>query len=492
MDVRGRRLRKQSDEATAFISSMAFDGQIARHVTRVNTAHMVSLLEEGEVPTRAGVRCLRFLSKAHLDDLADGSAEDFHQLLEQRAVDALGVEVAGYLNLGKSRNDQVATALRMEVREQLIGLLRAVVALQQAALRVAVRDGTGLVPGYTHLQRAQPVTLAHHFFACFDSLQRNVERIFALYRRLNVSPMGSAALGGTEVKVDRLRVAKLLGFEGITANSIDAVSSRDFALEALSCACLVMIDVSRLAEEQVLWSSKEFGFVEVADEYSASSSIMPQKKNPVVAEIARAKCGSVMGSFVAVASILKGLPYSYNLDLQEITPNLWRGLGDACSSTSMMAKSLSSTKFNVSAIAESMRGDYSTATALANYLVRDHGVSFRQAHAMVGELVRISLEEGITLPEAVQEKLPAISSRIAKRITIAPDLAESILEPSNYLSSISTPGGSNPASIQREIRRRSSTLDQTRSAIRKLESSLAASERGLSKEAMRIATEVKR
>jgi argininosuccinate lyase len=470
---------------------MAFDGQIARHVIRTNMAHMVSLVLEGEVPKAAGARCLRFLSRTQ-SGAGTYSAEDIHQLLEQRAVDALGVEVAGYMNLGKSRNDQVATAIRMETREMLVSLLKAVASLQAATLEVARKYGTGMIPGYTHLQRAQPVTIAHHFFAYFDSLQRDAERILELYRRVNVSPMGSAALGGTDIKVDRERVAELLGFAGTTANSIDGVSSRDFVVEALSCACLVMIDVSRLAEEQVLWSSKEFGFVEVADEYAASSSIMPQKKNPVVAEIARAKCGTVIGSFAAVASILKSLPYSYNLDLQETTPHLWRALSDATSSASMLAGSLSSARFKLAHIRDSMKNDYSTATSLANHLVKSYGVSFRQAHAIVGELVRVSLEGGITLGRAAHESLPAVSERLAKPMTIGLEEAEEILDPTHFLSSVVTEGGTNPRFIPTGLRRRIASLKKTRGSISELKSSMLLSERKLSREAARIAAEVRR
>jgi argininosuccinate lyase len=471
---------------------MTFDGRIARHVVRTNMAHLVSLVREDQVPRAAGAKCLRFLSKTSPSPAEGAVAEDFHQELEQRAVDSLGVETAGYINLGKSRNDQVATAIRMEARQMVISLLEGVAGLQEAILGVARKHGTALVPGYTHLQRAQPVTLAHHFFAYFDSLQRDVERLLQLYVRLNVSPMGSAALGGTDVKVDRRLVASLLGFGGVTANAMDAVSSRDLVVEALSCACLVMIDVSRLAEEQVLWSSKEFGFVEISDAYAASSSIMPQKKNPVVAELARAKCGSVLGSLVAVASILKSLPYSYNLDLQETTPHLWQALDDSVSSTTMLGRALSTSRFNFAAIENSMKDDYSTATALANYLVRKHSISFREAHTIVGELVKVSLGEGIPLGQAASERLVAVSSEVAKRMTVDRETADAVLDASNYLRSIATEGGSNPAFIPQGLRSRSASLKETMASVSKLKASLAASDRRLQREVSRISAGVRK
>ena len=471
---------------------MAFDGQIAGRVIRTNMAHMVSLVRAGQVPRITGARCLRFLSSAPAVVEPGAVAEDFHQQLEQEAVDSLGVDVAGYLNLGKSRNDQVATAIRMEARGQLISLLEAVSGLQNVILAVVRRCGKTIIPGYTHLQRAQPVTIAHHFFAYFDSLQRDVQRLLQLYDRINVSPMGSAALGGTNVKVDRKLVADLLGFRSVTSNAMDAVASRDLVLECIWCATIAMVDMSRLAEEQILWSSKEFGFVELADEYSASSSIMPQKKNAVVAEIARAKCGSVIGSLMAAVTIVKSLPYSYNLDLQETTPHLWRALADSTSSVTVLSRALSTMKFNLDAIGRSISNDYSTATALANHLVERGDISFRQAHAIVGELVKASVDDDVLFADVVSRSLPAVSSKIAKRILMDKREVEETLDPSAYLESITTEGGSNPRFIPTELEKRSASLDATTHSVSTLKTSLASSERRLQREVGLITKEVKK
>ncbi len=491
MDVRGRRLRKRSDEVTAFTSSMAFDGQIARQTIRTNMAHMISLIEGKEVRRDVGRKCLAFLSAAPLTVRRGAIAEDFHQLLEQQAVDALGVEVAGYLNLGKSRNDQVATAIRMELREEIVSLVVAARELQSSLLNIARISGRTVIPGYTHLQRAQPVTVAHYCFAHFDAIQRDVERLIQLYARVNVSPMGAAALGGTSVRVQRRLVAELLGFEGIVANAMDAVSSRDFAVEALAVASILMLDVSRLSEELVLWSSKEFGFIEISDEYAASSSIMPQKKNPVVAEMARAKCGSVLGALTAVTTILKSLPYSYNLDLQETTPHLWRGMGDAISSVRMMGGMVSTMKFNAHAIGLSIRGDYSTATALANYLVSKRRISFREAHAIVGELVAISAEEGTPFESTVAQRIGVVSSRISKKISISEETAREILEPEGFLAAVVTEGGSNPANIPHEVEKRSRQLSGSGIRIAWIKTSLSSSERKMERRVEAITREVK-
>ncbi|MDV3293329.1 MAG: argininosuccinate lyase [Nitrososphaerales archaeon] len=487
MDVRGRRLRKQSDDVTAFTSSMAFDGQIASAVIKVNMAHMVSLVESGEVDAAVGGKCLGFLTRASPSVSPGTLAEDFHQFLEQQAVDSIGVETAGYLNLGKSRNDQVATAIRMRMRERITDLLSEIAALQRTILEVARKHGAEMVPGYTHLQRAQPVTLAHHYLGYFDAFQRDAQRLFQLYARVNLSPMGSAALGGTSVNIDRDRVAKLLGFEGITGNAMDSVASRDFATEALACAALTMVDVSRLAEEFVLWSSKEFGFVEVSEEYATSSSIMPQKKNPVVAEVARAKFGSVLGALVAALSISKSLPFAYNMDLQEVTPHVWKGLDDTINSVEMIGRVLKTCRFNLKAVADSMREDYSTATALANYLVQKHRLSFRQAHAIVGELVRYSVDEHVPLEAAAAKHMSTVSAKLARRVKIDEATVRKVLDPTNFLTGIRTKGGSNPKFITAEVGARSVLLGKNVSALAGLRSSLKRSESLLAKAVRRMA-----
>ncbi len=451
---------------------------------------MAELMKAGEVDRQTGAKCMKFLLGASPDISPDTKAEDFHQQLEQQAVDALGVETAGYLNYGKSRNDQVATAIRMELRVRLTDLLGAVTNLQQAMLRLVGKHGKTLLPGYTHLQRAQPVTLAHHFFAYFDAFQRDAERILQLYARVNLSPMGSAAMAGTAVKLDRKVVANSLGFSGVVRNAMDAVSSRDMAVEALSCATMTMLDASRLAEEMILWSSAEFGLLELADTYAASSSIMPQKKNAVAAEMVRAKAGSVMGDLVAACAILKALPYSYNLDLQEVTPQLWRAQDDTTNSIRILAGAVSSASISPKS-KESVSNDNSTAVALANYLVKMHKISFRQAHAVVGQLVRISVETGKPLQEVASSKMASVSAKFGKRIIIDPVTVKNVLDPEKFLESIATEGGSNPRFVAGGLKVREKELSLTKSELSGLVSSLKASERKLHATASGFAREVK-
>lgn len=490
MDIRGPRLRKPSDEALAFTSSMASDGRIARHVIEVNMAHMAALMQAGEVDRKAGAKVMKFLASASSEISPGTKAEDFHQQLEQDAVDVLGVDTAGFLNYGKSRNDQVATAIRMELRLQLTGLMGSVAGLQQAVLKLIGKSGTTMIPGYTHLQRAQPVTLAHHFIAHFDALQRDSERMLQLYERVNLSPMGAAAMAGTAVRVDRKSIALALGFSGIVRNAMDAVSSRDVAVEALSCATMTMLDASRLAEELILWSSAEFGFIELSDAYAASSSIMPQKKNAVAAEMVRAKAGSVLGDLVAACAILKALPYSYNLDLQEVTPQLWRAMDDTTISVNMLAGILASLSVRKHA-QQSVANDNSTAVGLANHLVKEHGISFRQAHAIVGQLVRVSVETAKPLDVVASSKMASVSAKFGKRITIDGKTAKAVLDPGRFLEKITTEGGSNPRFVAGELRIREKELAQTRSSLSQISSSLRMSERRLQTITSGLAREVK-
>jgi len=492
MDIRGPRLRKPSEGALSFTSSRAADGRIARHVIAVNVAHMAALVKAGEVDRDVGAKCINFLLGASPEISPNAKAEDFHQQLEQQAVDALGIETAGYLNYGKSRNDQVAAAIRMELRERLNVLVSAIADLQRGLLGQAEKHGTALIPGYTHLQRAQPITLAHHFFAYFDAFQRDSERARQLYARVNLSPMGGAAMAGTTLRVDRKAVAAYLGFNGIVRNAMDAVSSRDVAIEALACATMTMVDASRLAEELILWSTSEFGFVELDDAYAASSSIMPQKKNAVAAEMVRAKAGSVMGNLVAVCAILKALPYSYNLDLQEVTPQVWRALDDTIDSMAIMGGMVSSASTIPERLRRALVDDNSTAVALANYLVKEQDISFRQAHAIVGQLVRTSSETGKPLQEVASAKLASVSSKLGKkRIAIEASVARDLLDPENFVEAITTEGGSNPKFVASGLKVRRKELEFTGSELSEMKASLRTSERKLNTVASGIAREVK-
>jgi argininosuccinate lyase len=450
--LRGSRVKRSNRKANDFTSSVSFDGPLSRHVVAINMAHMLSLVRSREVGNKVGAECLGFLDRLPDRMKVDPSTEDVHHWLEQKAVASIGMDAAGFLNLGKSRNDQVATALRMETRDRLLQVLRAAKGLQTSLLRVMARYGQLPLPGYTHLQRAQPTTVFHHMQSHFEAVAEDAERLTQLYARVNLSPMGAAAFAGTSIKVDRASVASWLGFDGLVKNSMFAVSSRGFLLETLTTLEILMVDLSKIAEELVLWSSSEFGFVELDDEYSATSSIMPQKKNPVVAETIRAKCGSVIGEATAAFTIAKALPNAYNLDLQEMTPHLWRAFGDATSSVSLMAGMLASAKFESVRLTEAVKGDMSTATELANELVRAHGVPFRQAHQIVGELVRIALDARATLEETADDFLGEVSEKVTGRaIKIDKARLRAVLDALKTLMLIGSAGGANPRFAKRQV-----------------------------------------
>ena len=450
--LRGSRVKRSSKRANDFTSSVSFDGPLTRHVVKINEAHMLSLLASGEVAAGPGVACLRFLDGLPERMRVDSSTEDVHHWLEQKAVSSIGMDAAGYLNLGKSRNDQVATALRMEDRGRVLRIVREAKALQGSLLRVMARYGVLPIPGYTHLQRAQPTTVFHHMQSHFEAVADDIGRLTQLYARVNLSPMGAASFAGTSVKIDRASVASWLGFDGLVNNSMFAVSSRSFVLETLSVLEILMVDLSRIAEELILWSSTEFGFVEMGDEYSATSSIMPQKKNPVVAETIRAKCGSVIGDATAAFAIAKALPNAYNLDLQEMTPHLWRALDDATSSVLLMAGMLATVRLDAARLKEAMKEDMSTATELANELVRAYGVPFRQAHQIVGELVRLAIERDLGLETTADESLGEVAKKVTGRaIKIDKARLRAVLDALKTLRLIGSAGGANPKFTTRQL-----------------------------------------
>ncbi len=483
--LRGSRVKRSSKKANDFTSSVSFDGPLSRHVVAINKAHMLSLIRSREVRAKVGKECLGFLDRLPPHMKVDPSTEDVHHWLEQKAVASIGMDAAGFLNLGKSRNDQVAAALRMEIRDRVLQILREAKALQTSLVRVMARYGQLLLPGYTHLQRAQPTTVFHHMQSHFEALAEDTERLIQLYGRVNLSPMGAAAFAGTSVRVDRTLVANLLGFDGLVNNSMYAVSSRSFVLETLADLEILMVDLSKIAEELVLWSSSEFGFVELGDEYSATSSIMPQKKNPVVAETIRAKCGSVIGEATAAFSIAKALPNAYNLDLQEMTPHLWRALDDATQSVSLMGGMLASAKFEPVKLSEAVKADMSTATELANELVRAHGVPFRQAHQIVGELVRIAVEAQVTLEAAAEDFLGEASKKVTNRaIKIDKVRLQAVLDALKTLMLIGSAGGANPRFAERQA-------VQNKKEIQKLSSWLEEKENKLNESRIHLRNEVR-
>jgi len=369
-----------------YLSSRDADRRIFHSDLLVDKAHLLMLKEQNLISEEI---CSWIM--AAIDDLMDdgpqalGPGEDVHEAIEAYILQKVGPE-GGRMHTGRSRNDEVAACIRLSLREEMLSLMAGQIDLLKTMTGLAAEHTETVIPGFTHTQHAQPTTLAHHLLSHLDAAFRDLARLEEAYSRVNQSPLGAAAFASSGFKIDRNLTARLLGFEGLVENSMDAVSTRDFILEALSDLAIEMVNLSRLAEELVLWSSSEFGYLELDNLYASTSSIMPQKKNPDTAELARARAGSVLGSLVAAFSICKALPMSYNRDLQEVTPHLWRAIDWTASTVRILEGCLSSLKINKEQLEKSSGAGFSTATEIADSLVRATGMPFRMAHSIVGRI----------------------------------------------------------------------------------------------------------
>ena len=399
-----------------FNASLAFDKRLWPYDIQGSISHVKMLGECGIIP-QADAETIANGLETLAADLEAGTAalspdaEDVHMAVESLLTERLG-PVAGKLHTARSRNDQVATDLRLYVRDAIDGLRQQLADVQETLVKLAESHLDTLLPGMTHLQHAQPVRLAHHLLAYFWMLDRDRERLQQARARVNKLPLGAGALAGTTFPINRERVAELLGFDGVIPNSLDAVSDRDFAIETVSALALVMVHLSRLCEELILWNSPEFGWATMGDNVTTGSSIMPQKKNPDVAELVRGKTGRVFGDLMALLTLMKGLPLAYNKDMQEDKESVFDALDTAQVCLSVINTLLQNTEFNTSKMAASLRGDFSTATDLADYLVRQD-LPFRQAHAVVGKIVGDCVRRGITLEDLTAEDLVAASPLFA-------------------------------------------------------------------------------
>lgn len=374
----------------------------------------------------------------------ESGAEDVHTWVEQRLIERVG-ELGKKLHTGRSRNDQVATDLRLWSRAAIEARVRQIRDVQRALLSLAEANEALVIPGYTHLQRAQPVLLAHWALAYVEMLERDAERLADARRRGNRCPLGSAALAGTAYDIDREALARDLGFDGPTTNSLDAVADRDFVAELLGTAALCAVHLSRLAEELIIYSTAEFGFVSFADELTSGSSIMPQKKNPDALELIRGKCGRVLGHHVALVVMLKGLPLSYNKDMQEDKAALFDAMSELSLCLRLAARVLETSVWNDEPCRRAAEGSFSNATELADFLV-ERGVAFRDAHHQVGQLVRGALDRGCGLEHIelreMQRIAPAVDAAVFDRLRV-----ESALERR------ATVGGTAPARVAEQVRR---------------------------------------
>ncbi len=455
--LRGGRLKEpRPPEVAAYCSSIYQDERIFGADIQVDLAHVVMLTRKGIISAKDGaliLQALRKIASEGFDALnPNPSLEDVHVAIESKLIGLLTEEVGGRMHTGRSRNDEVATCIRLSLRAELAAIMARVLELIRVFLAVAEQNVDTVMPGYTHTQHAQPVPLAHHLLAHVDALTRDLARLQAAYGRVNLSPLGAAALAGTGFPIDREMTASLLGFSGLVENSMDAVATRDFILEALAALAVLSVNLSRFAEEMVLWSSSEFGFVELPDAYSSTSSIMPQKKNPDVMELTRAKSGRVTGDLTAALMMVKGLPLTYNMDLQDVTPRLWDGVDTVKATLPVLAGAVKALKVNRDVMAARVREDFSTVTELADTIFRETGLPFRTAHRIVGTLVTEAIRTGKKPLDLTAKDLDAASlSIIGKPLGLSDETIRRALDPVRCVEVRKSTGGPSPEQVARMI-----------------------------------------
>jgi argininosuccinate lyase len=447
--LRDGRLSAVRKDVAKFTSSIEDDAKLAKAVVAINKAHVIMLTEKEIIKKQDGVKLLQALDKLSSIEL-DSSTEDVHMALEEAVLREAG-EAGGNLHIAKSRNDQVATAIRMQLRNELLNLMRAVSHVQDHLMEVSEEHLDTVILEYTHLQPAQPVTFAHYLLSYYAALERDLQRLQSAYARVNLCPLGAGALATTSFPINRDRTAELLGFDGLAENSIDAVGSRDFITETLAVLTLTAVDLSRFAEDLIIWSSPSFGVVEIPDEFASTSSIMPQKKNPEVLEVIRAHASYVLGDFVASVAVVKSLPSTYNLDFQEITPRLWAAMENVYASLDMFHKLLPKLKVTVD-VSGKANASFVAATELANVLVRKYDFAFRTAHKVVGTFVKSLIESKLTFADATPVMLQKVAEESVniKLIVGAEDL-KALADPLALVEACNVKGGPAPTEVKKAL-----------------------------------------
>ena len=471
--LRKGRLASRRDDVIKFTSSIKDDVRIAPAVLEINKAHTIMLVEQDIICREDGVKLLKALLNVVLKARYDERIEDIHMYIEEEIFKITGVEKGGNLHVAKSRNDQVATAIRMKLRQELIEVEKTIVSLQKALVNLAKDNSETIVIGHTHIQPAQPVTFGHQLIAYVDSLQRDFDRIKESYLRINVSPMGACALATTSFPISREKVAELLGFEDVLENSIDAIGTRDFLIEAMWCLTVLAIDVGRIVEDLLLWSSYHFDMLELPNDFVSTSSIMPQKKNPDLLEVIRARMKLVIGYFTTCINIVIGLPSSYNLDFQEITPLLWASMDQILECMSMLTKLIPNVRIKKETTLKKAVESLSTSTELANVMVRKYGVPFRTAHNIVGAIAKHLVDKGFNHSMVTPKLISSISHRIGGLdLNMDEKDVKSALDPKGFVNVHNVKGGPSPNEVKRVIVIRSNWIDVSKKWIEKTERKL--------------------
>ncbi|AZU60960.1 argininosuccinate lyase [Neobacillus mesonae] len=445
----GGRFTKETNKLVEeFTASISFDQKLAKEDIAGSLAHVQMLGECGIIPKddaetiKHGLLKIREkVNRNEVEFLVED--EDIHMNIEKLLIEQIG-PVGGKLHTGRSRNDQVATDMHLYLRTKTTELIKLVEDVQQSIIKQAKENIETLIPGYTHLQRAQPVSFAHHLMAYFWMFERDKERLIDSLKRINWLPLGSGALAGTTFPINREKVAELLGFQTIYPNSMDAVSDRDFILEFLSIGSIIMTHISRLSEEMVLWSSQEFQFIELDDSFCTGSSIMPQKKNPDVPELLRGKTGRAYGNLIGLLTVLKGLPLAYNKDLQEDKEGMFDTAETLEGSLKLLAPMIETMTVNKDVMRKAINNDFSNATDIADYLVRK-GLPFREAHEVIGKIVLYSIQSNKYLLDLSMEEYKQFSDLFED------DIYE-VLAPEHVVAVRNSFGGTSPEQVKLQIK----------------------------------------
>ncbi|WP_230399798.1 argininosuccinate lyase [Novisyntrophococcus fermenticellae] len=409
----GGRFTKETDQLVYnFNASIGFDQKFYRQDIQGSIAHVTMLAKQGILKTEERDQIIKGL-KGILEDVESGKLkitaeyEDIHSFVESNLIDRIG-DAGKKLHTGRSRNDQVALDMKLYVRDEIMQLDDILKTLLETVEKIMEENLHTYMPGFTHLQKAQPITLAHHMGAYFEMFRRDRGRLKDIFKRMNLCPLGAGALAGTTYPLDRAYTAELLGFDGPTLNSMDSVSDRDYLIELLSALSTIMMHLSRFSEEVIIWNTNEYQFVEIDDAYSTGSSIMPQKKNPDIAELVRGKTGRVYGALMSVLTTMKGIPLAYNKDMQEDKELTFDAIDTVKGCTALFTGMLDTMKFRSQVMENSARNGFTNATDAADYLV-GKGVPFRDAHGIIGRLVLYCMERKISLDDMKLEEYKAIS-----------------------------------------------------------------------------------
>ena len=433
-----------------FTQSVDQDSRLVPHDIRASQAHAIMLARQGIISDEDLRRILTWLGKAE-QDYVNGrfvlkpENEDVHMNVESYLINGAGIEYGGKLHTARSRNDQVLVDARLYIREQILRTQTGLSQLCRAFLKIASSHVETVMPGYTHMQHAQPISLGFWATAYVSMFLRDLKRLDAAYRLANVNPLGTGAIAGTSFAIDRHLTTKLLGFDTVHEHALDVISSRDFIAETLFSLSMVMANLSRLGEETIYWTTHEFGIAVLDDAYATGSSIMPQKKNPDVAELIRGRCGRIYGELLDLLTNLKGLPLGYSRDLQEDKRPLWDAFDVVKSCLDILPGLLETTRFNAERMEELCKANFATATELANFLVREHGIAFRECHEIVGGIVGDLVKKGRTF-EDLEETQKLLQLR---GINLPASQLKEVLDSKNALRHNRSLGGTSPAEVIR-------------------------------------------